>query len=70
MAGKLWHKDIFDFYTPEGSVKLGEKFKNWEGGKLIVNVVEMPIKCPVAPLEFVFLADSYFRKKGIRDKWK
>ncbi len=28
----------------------------------------MPIKCPVAPLEFAFLADSYFRKKGMRDK--
>jgi sulfide:quinone oxidoreductase len=28
----------------------------------------MPIKCPVAPLEFTFLADDYFRKRGIRDK--
>jgi sulfide:quinone oxidoreductase len=30
--------------------------------------MEMPIKCPVAPLEFVFLADWFFTKKGIRDK--
>jgi sulfide:quinone oxidoreductase len=28
----------------------------------------MPIKCPVAPLEFVFLADWYFTERGIRDK--
>ena len=28
----------------------------------------MPIKCPVAPLEFAFLADSYFRAKGLRDR--
>ena len=28
----------------------------------------MPIKCPVAPLEFCFLADSYFTERGIRDK--
>ena len=28
----------------------------------------MPIKCPVAPLEFAFLADSYFINKGMRDK--
>ena len=28
------------------------------GGRLVVvNVVDMPIKCPVAPLEFCFLAD-------------
>ncbi len=34
----------------------------------MVNVVDMPIKCPVAPLEFCFLADWYFHEKGIRDK--
>ena len=28
----------------------------------------MPIKCPVAPLEFAFLADWYFQERGIRDK--
>ena len=26
----------------------------------------MPIKCPVAPLEFAFLADWYLRERGIR----
>ena len=30
--------------------------------------MDMPIKCPVAPLEFCFLADAYFRERGIRDK--
>jgi sulfide:quinone oxidoreductase len=34
----------------------------------VVNVVENPIKCPVAPLEFLLLADDYFRKRGIRDR--
>jgi sulfide:quinone oxidoreductase len=28
----------------------------------------MPIKCPVAPLEFLFLADWYFTAKGMRDR--
>ena len=28
----------------------------------------MPIKCPVAPLEFAFLADWYLRERGIRDR--
>jgi len=31
-------------------------------------VVDLPIKCPVAPLEFCFLADSYFHRRGIRDR--
>jgi sulfide:quinone oxidoreductase len=68
MKDKLWHKNIFDFYTIEGACALKNFFKHWEGGKLVLNITEMPIKCPVAPLEFVFLADSYFTGKGIRDK--
>ncbi|MCL5992010.1 MAG: NAD(P)/FAD-dependent oxidoreductase [Bacteroidetes bacterium] len=63
-----WLKDKFDFYTLEGSCALANFFKSWEGGRLVVNIVEMPIKCPVAPLEFLFLADSYFTEMGMRDK--
>ncbi|MCB0724967.1 MAG: NAD(P)/FAD-dependent oxidoreductase [Ignavibacteriae bacterium] len=68
MNGPLWQKDIFDFYTIEGAKALEEKLKDWEGGKMVINIAEMPIKCPVAPLEFAFLADYYFTKKGMRDK--
>lgn len=68
LLGPLWRKDIFDFYTFEGALALRNKLREWQGGKLVVHVTEMPIKCPVAPLEFAFLADSYFRKKGMRDK--
>ena len=68
LKGELWHKQVFDFYTLEGACALAEFFKNWEGGNLVVNITEMPIKCPVAPIEFVFLADSYFTERGIRDK--
>jgi sulfide:quinone oxidoreductase len=68
MEGEHWHKDVFDFYSFEGSSNLRKKLQNWEGGKLVVHVCEMPIKCPVAPLEFAFLADSFFKNKGMRDK--
>ncbi len=68
MMGELWQKNIFDFYTVEGAVALADFFISWEGGKLVLNITEMPIKCPVAPLEFVFLADSYFTERGMRDK--
>lgn len=68
MDEDLWYKNIFDFYTIEGATKLADFFKHWEGGKLVLNISEMPIKCPVAPLEFVFLADSYFTERGMRDK--
>lgn len=68
MKGDYWYKNIFDFYTFEGSSALAKKLETWAGGKLVVHITEMPIKCPVAPLEFAFLADDYFKKKGMRDK--
>jgi sulfide:quinone oxidoreductase len=68
LTGPGWREKVFDFYTPEGSAALAEKLATWPGGRLVVNIVEMPIKCPVAPLEFAFLADAFFTKKGIRDK--
>ncbi len=68
MQGEEWKKSVFDFYTFNGSLDLRNKLREWQGGRLVVHVTEMPIKCPVAPLEFAFLADSYFKNKHIRDK--
>lgn len=67
LKSDLWHKKVFDFYTIEGSVALGNFFKTWEGGELVINIADMPIKCPVAPLEFAFYADAFFTERGIRD---
>jgi sulfide:quinone oxidoreductase len=58
---------VFTFYDLEGAAALGARFATFEGGRLVVNVVDLPIKCPVAPLEFCFLADWYFHERGIRD---
>jgi len=63
-----WGRSKFDFYTPRGAERLGQFLKSWEGGKLVVSITEMPIKCPVAPLEFLFLADACFSERGMRDK--
>jgi len=68
MKGEEWQKSVFDFYTFEGALALRNKLREWEGGKLVVHITEMPIKCPVAPLEFSFLSDSYFKHKDMRDK--
>jgi len=68
MKGSEWQHSIFDFYTFEGALQLRDKLRSWDGGKLVVHITEMPIKCPVAPLEFSFLADAYFRHKGMRDR--
>jgi sulfide:quinone oxidoreductase len=68
LKGELWQKNIFDFYTMEGAESLAGFLKTWQGGNLVINIVDNPIKCPVAPLEFAFYADEYFIKKGMRDK--
>ncbi len=63
-----WHENVFDFYTIEGASSLSKFLKFWKGGRLVLNVAEMPIKCPVAPMEFLFLADWFFHERGIRDE--
>ncbi len=68
LSGENWYKNIFDFYTLEGAVALHKFFESWKGGTLVISITELPFKCPVAPLEFAFLADAFFTKKGIRDK--
>ena len=66
----LWHKTIHDFYTIEGATNLANFFKTWQGGHLVINIAELPYKCPVAPLEFAFFADAFFTERGMRDKVK
>ena len=68
LKDKLWYKEIFDFYTVEGSVALSKYLKSWQGGRLVMCITDLPFKCPVAPIEFVCLAEAYFTKIGIRDK--
>ena len=68
LLGEGWQEKMFEFYTLEGATALAHKLESWEGGRLVVNIVDMPIKCPIAPLEFVFLADDFFDRKGIRDR--
>lgn len=64
----VWRTSVHEFFTLEGAMALREKLDTWEGGRLVVHVTEMPIKCPVAPLEFTFLADAFFTERGIRDR--
>jgi sulfide:quinone oxidoreductase len=66
--GLEWSDSVHTFYTLEGAAALHRALERFEGGTLLVNLVDMPIKCPVAPIEFAFLADWYLRERGIRDR--
>jgi len=63
-----WRKDIFDYYTLDGAVALRKELKYLDAGKVVLNIAEIPFKCPIAPLEFVFMADWFFTVNGVRDK--
>ena len=68
LTGAGWMQKVFTFYTPEGAAALETALAAFDGGRLVINIVDMPIKCPVAPLEFAFLADWYFTERKIRDR--
>ena len=68
MLGEEWRRSIFDFYTYDGALALRDALARFEHGRLVVHITDMPIKCPVAPLEFTFLAEAWLRERGLRDR--
>ncbi|MEI2765208.1 MAG: FAD/NAD(P)-binding oxidoreductase [Dermatophilaceae bacterium] len=68
MLGDEWHRSVGEFYTYEGALALADQLHRFEGGRLVVHVTEMPIKCPVAPLEFAFLAEDWLTRQGLRER--
>ena len=68
LLGPGWNESVFTFYDLESATALREALAQFDGGRLVVDIVDMPIKCPVAPIEFTFLADWYLRERGIRER--
>jgi sulfide:quinone oxidoreductase len=68
LAGPGWNERVFTFYEPQGAAALHGALDRFQGGRIVVNLVDMPIKCPVAPLEFAFLADWFLRERGRRGR--
>jgi sulfide:quinone oxidoreductase len=66
LTGPGWNERVFTFYAPDGAELLHRALSSLRSGTVVVNLVDMPIKCPVAPLEFAFLADWFFRDAGRR----
>ncbi|MBT8239986.1 MAG: NAD(P)/FAD-dependent oxidoreductase [Acidimicrobiia bacterium] len=62
-----WMESVFSFYDLPGATALAEKLSTFRSGRLVINIIDMPIKCPVAPLEFAFLADWFFTENGVRE---
>jgi sulfide:quinone oxidoreductase len=67
MAATMGRDGLHTFFTLEGAVAMRGALESMKEGRLVIDVCDMPIKCPVAPIEFAFLADYYFTERGIRD---
>jgi sulfide:quinone oxidoreductase len=68
LRGPGWGESVFSFYSVAEALALREELALFDGGRIVVNVVDMPIKCPVAPLEFCFLLDWFLHQRGIRER--
>lgn len=66
LTGPAWGERVHTFYSLRGAAALAGAMAGFEGGRLVVNLVDLPVKCPVAPLEFCFLADWFLQRRGIR----
>jgi sulfide:quinone oxidoreductase len=55
------------FYTFDGSMKLRDTLRSFEGGKVAVVVSALPYKCPGAPHEGAMLIANLLRKRDIQN---
>jgi len=61
-------RNVFYYYTMPAALDMQRALAEFDGGRLVLNIAEYPIKCPVAPIEFICLADYFFHLRGIRHK--
>ncbi|MCC7483408.1 MAG: NAD(P)/FAD-dependent oxidoreductase [Burkholderiales bacterium] len=57
------------FYTEESALKMLKRLQQFQGGKVVI-AMGVPHKCPMAPLEIVFMLHDYFKDRGLGDKVK
>lgn len=60
-------RGVHSFCTLEAATALRDALERFDGGRLVVNLVDLPVKCPVAPLEFTFLVEAWLREHGLRE---
>jgi len=57
-----------DLYTTEGALAAGRALREFDGGRVVILVARLPYKCPAAPNEAAFLAESILRRRGVRSE--
>ncbi len=61
----------YHYYNEEGIHELRkalDKFvEQGKGGNIVVGIADLPFKCPVAPLEGIFMLEHFLRRKKLRN---
>jgi sulfide:quinone oxidoreductase len=70
LDGNLGKNGICSIYTHEQAAKTWEMIRSFEGGNALFTTVSTPIKCGGAPQKIMYLADDYWRSKGVRERTK
>ncbi|MFE9650344.1 hypothetical protein ACFYO0_40850 [Streptomyces sp. NPDC006365] len=51
LTGPGWGEKVFTFHDLPGATALHQVLERFDGGRLVINVADLPVKCPVAPLK-------------------
>ena len=70
LDGNLGKNGICSIYTHEQAAKTWEMIRSFEGGNALFTTVSTPIKCGGAPQKIMYLADDFWRRKGVRERTK
>ena len=57
------------FYDLPGAQKLRDALNEFKGGRIVLNV-NVPHKCPVAPVEMTLMLDEFLRDRGLGGKFE
>lgn len=68
LAGNVGKDGITSNYLYESTEYTWALLKAIEGGNAVFTFPSTPIKCAGAPQKIMYLADEYFRRRGVRDK--
>ncbi len=65
-----YKEGAYHYYNEEGIKELrkalDEFVEKGTGGNVVVGIADLPFKCPVAPLEGVFMMEHFLRRKKLR----
>ena len=57
------------FYDLAGAKRLRDALTDFKGGRIVLNI-NVPHKCPVAPVEMTLMLDEFLRERGLGGKFE